>query len=131
MDIHTNDNDDPVVTKDNQESVRERDNGENKIWVHSRYITQFGDFSRRDILVLEVLKSVTKTFFVPLAIDGGIKNVIGFQVILIPISVVANHCFKSGTDEIFIGTDTFYATEKKYYELGGKENTYSSNQSDT
>ena len=134
LDVRGNDQGDLVVTKGDQYDVREEGEVRNlgkPVEVAGKYygqgadeitflnITGFRDFPLKDMPMLEVLKRVSKTVFVPLAIGGGIRNYTDSDGRAYSALEVADAYFRSGADKISIGSDAVLIAEK-YLETGEK-----------
>ncbi|KAE8350168.1 hypothetical protein BDV28DRAFT_139649 [Aspergillus coremiiformis] len=140
LDVRTNDSGDLVVTKGDQYDVREKDdtNSEGRVRnlgkpvdMAKKYyeqgadevtflnITSFRNCPLVDTPMLEILRRVSETVFVPLTIGGGIKQTVDPDGTSISALDVATMYFKSGADKVSIGSDAVIAAEQ-YYKAGEK-----------
>lgn len=140
LDVRTNDNGDLVVTKGDQYDVRDKSgsveiggavrNLGKPVEVAERYykqgadeitflnITSFRDSPIHDQPMLEVLRRVSETVFVPLTIGGGIRDSYDPETKKIVSALdIATLYFRSGADKVSIGSDAVIAAEK-FYESG-------------
>jgi len=126
LDVRTNDQGDLVVTKGDQYDVREKGNIRNlgkPVQLAGRYyeegadeitflnITGFRDFPLKDMPMLEVLESTSKSVFVPLTIGGGIRDYTDKDGRRYSALEVAAQYFRSGADKISIGSDAVLIVE--------------------
>ncbi|KAJ2902088.1 putative imidazole glycerol phosphate synthase hishf protein [Zalerion maritima] len=134
LDVRTNDQGDLVVTKGDQYDVREKsdDRGVRNlgkpIEMAERYylqgadevaflnITSFRDCPLADLPMLEILRSTSRTVFVPLTIGGGIRDTVDTDGTKVSALEIATMYFKSGADKVSIGSDAVIAAEDYYAE---------------
>ena len=134
LDVRANDQGDLVVTKGDQYDVREEGRVRNlgkPVQVAGKYylqgadeitflnITGFRDFPLKDMPMLDVLKRVSKTVFVPLAIGGGIRDYTDSEGRAYSALDVAEAYFRSGADKVSIGSDAALIAEE-YLKTGKK-----------
>ncbi|CAK4032199.1 Imidazole glycerol phosphate synthase hisHF [Lecanosticta acicola] len=132
LDVRTNDEGDLVVTKGDQYDVREKSdksirNLGKPVQKAQQYyeqgadevtflnITSFRDTPLKDLPMLEVLRQVSATCFVPLTIGGGIRDTTDPETgRTAPALEVATLYFKSGADKVSIGSDAVTAAEQYF-----------------
>ncbi|EFX02344.1 glutamine amidotransferase:cyclase [Grosmannia clavigera kw1407] len=138
LDVRANDAGDLVVTKGDQYDVREKGttaaggavrNLGKPVELAERYyaqgadevtflnITSFRDCPLADVPMLEVLRLVSATVFVPLTVGGGIRDTVDADGTTVSALDVASLYFRSGADKVSIGSDAVLAAEA-YYAAG-------------
>jgi glutamine amidotransferase/cyclase len=143
LDVRSNDAGDLVVTKGDQYDVRERStdgavrNLGKPIDLACRYfaegadeitflnITSFRQCPLGDLPMMEILRKVSETIFVPLTIGGGIREFAvdqpdGKQLRYSALEV-ADAYFRSGADKVSIGSDAVYAAEAFWNHLNRQD----------
>jgi glutamine amidotransferase/cyclase len=130
LDVRENDQGDLVVTKGDQYDVREKSGSGNvrnlgkPVTLAKKYfeqgadeitflnITSFRNSPLKDLPMLQVLREVSKSVFVPLTVGGGIRDFVEPDGKIVPALQVASEYFRSGADKISIGSDAVLITEK-------------------
>ena len=83
-------------------------------------ITSFRSSPLTDLPMLEILRQVSRTVFVPLTIGGGIRDTVDPSTGRTASALeVAKLYFASGADKVSIGSEAVMAAEE-YYAAGGK-----------
>jgi len=134
LDVRSNDRGDLVVTKGDQYDVREEGSVRNlgkPVDLAKRYydegadeitflnITGFRDFPLEDMPMIDVLKQTSRNVFVPLTIGGGIRDYTDKDGRKYTALEVASEYFRSGADNIAIGSDAVLIAEE-YLATGKK-----------
>jgi glutamine amidotransferase/cyclase len=131
LDVRSNDDGDLVVTKGDQYDVREKAdravrNMGKPVKLAQKYfeqgvdelvflnITSFREFPTTDAPMLELVKMVSQSVFVPLTIGGGIRDYTDSNGRKWTALEVADAYFRGGADKVSIGSDAVYIAEEFY-----------------